>query len=120
MDIVGEAHVAIEALEATANGPNAPNVQKFTLDDLANAGPLSVQTRHWLSNSTIVVRGETDASQPPSLLWPYEYASLAPAAPGKNVISYSATIHTPQGSECNLRFWASRSSQTGFLSQSCQ
>jgi len=120
VDIVREAHVAIEALETSANGTNALNVQKFTFDDLAKGGPLSVQTRHWLSNSTIVVRREADGSQPPSLFWPYEYASLAPAAPGKNAISYSATIHTPRGSECNLRFWASRSSQTGFLSQSCQ
>ena len=120
VDIVGEAHVAIEALEASASGPTASNVQKFTFDDLAKGGPLSVQTRHWLSNSTIVVRREADGSRPPPLLWPYEYAFLTPAAPGKNLVSYSATIRTSRGSQCNLRFWASRSSQTGFLSQSCQ
>lgn len=120
VDIVREAHIAIEALEAGANGPIAPNVQQFTLDDLAKAGALSIQARHWLSNSTVVVRRETDARRPLSLLWPYEYAFLAPAAPGKNAVSYSATIRTPRGSECNLRFWASRSSQTGFLSQSCR
>jgi len=120
VDIAREAHVAIEALETSANGTNALNVQEFTLDDLAKGGPLSVQSRHWLSNSTIVVRREADGTQPASLFWPYEYASLAPAAPGKNAISYSATIHTPRGSECNLRFWASPSGQTGFLSQSCQ
>ena len=120
VDIVGEAHVAIEALEASANGSNAPRVQKFTLDDLAEGGTLSVQTRRWLGTSTIVVRREVDSSQPPSLFWPYEYALLAPATPGKTAVSYSATIRKPRGSECNLRFWASRASRTGFLSQFCQ
>ncbi|HLK03084.1 MAG TPA: hypothetical protein VKT53_01490 [Candidatus Acidoferrum sp.] len=122
-NVVRQAHLAIETLEASANQTDLPRMQRFTADDLAKATPLSSNAQHWLRDSAIVVRPEAatrTVSSLPAIQWPYELAFLADGAPGKKAVSYSATIRTPRGSECNLRFWAVAGGKNGFLFQSCQ
>jgi ABC-type transport system involved in multi-copper enzyme maturation permease subunit len=120
--IVREAHLAIETLEASGDRANLLSLQKFTMDDLAKASSLSNTTQHWLRDCTIIVRPETDSRSVPLPLiqWPYERAFLADGAPEKQAISYSATIRTSRGSECNLHFRTLNGGKNGFLSHSCQ
>src|SRR5579859_1355719 len=120
-DVIREAHLAIESLQTSASGSWTTAVQKFTVTDLDKASHLSDHTRYWLRNSTILVRPEeAHAGLPARIQWPYEYAFIAPGARGKPAVPYTATILTAKGSECNLRFWASGTDPSGFLTEACQ
>jgi hypothetical protein len=119
-DVLGEAHLAIQSLEA--NSMDRAQLQRFKIRDLARAYPLSDRTRHWLRDSTILVRVKptSDSTLPPRIQWPFEYANTVSGTPGQIARPYSATIHMAGGSECNLSFWTRGEAQLGILTEACQ
>lgn len=113
--LFSETHQAIEMDLPRTALLDAAHPLQVTLDDLAQASPLSERTRRWLRNSRISIA--------PFKLHPGPcchpgIASGMTFAPGKTYLGYSATIHMASFPDCTLSFQAG--SGAGIISGVCK
>ena len=119
--IIRETDSAIAALQAESPQTDSGHPRRLSLDDLANASPLSDGTQRWLRKASIIVAPARDRfGSGPGPYFPGRMLFFVPSSRVNNRISYSAVVRAANGTECSMIFQAKKQGPVGFLTAICE